>query len=161
MKIVKSSVSILPQQSGVDGLMKHVEKIGRLAYKSEDKITEDSWERFDNMLFSRGHWAVFNSGTVYLSIPEEDRYYLEIFFKTAPYTRWYHNSVTGTYEVTTDLRIIYQHNLEGVMKNIGVNLLKTIITESQLDGSVVEVYLMNLFGIERFVPSSGDTTRII
>lgn len=113
------------------------------------------------MLFSRGHWAVFNSGTVYLSIPEEDRYYLEIFFKTAPYTRWYHNSVTGTYEVTTDLRIIYQHNLEGVMKNIGVNLLKTIITESQLDGSVVEVYLMNLFGIERFVPSSGDTTRII
>lgn len=51
MKIVKSSVSILPQQPGVDGLMKHVEKIGRLAYKSEDKITEDSWERFDNMLF--------------------------------------------------------------------------------------------------------------
>ena len=35
MKIVKSSVSILPQEPGVDGLMKHVEKLGRIAYLSE------------------------------------------------------------------------------------------------------------------------------
>lgn len=70
MKIVEQKVSIIDQEPGTIGMKKHVERIARVAYRSEDRITEDSYERFLKMLYNRGHWATFNLGTVYLRIPK-------------------------------------------------------------------------------------------
>lgn len=38
--------------------MKHLEMIGRVCYKSEDKITEDSYKKFLKMLIKQGHESV-------------------------------------------------------------------------------------------------------
>lgn len=66
MKLIKPSFEIIKQKPGIDGLLQHIERCGRTCYKSEDKITEDSAEKFVNMLVNRGHTAMVEHGTVYL-----------------------------------------------------------------------------------------------
>lgn len=61
MKIIKPTYEILTPFS-VGGIkeLQHIEKIGRVCYKSEDKITEDgeSAKKFVKMLINRGHEAM-------------------------------------------------------------------------------------------------------
>ena len=40
MRLIKPSFSIWDQQEGLEGVYKQIEKVGRVCYKSEDKITE-------------------------------------------------------------------------------------------------------------------------
>jgi thymidylate synthase (FAD) len=51
---------------GLAGVLKHIERVGRVCYKSEDKITEDSYEKFVTSLQEKGHGAMLEHGTVYL-----------------------------------------------------------------------------------------------
>lgn len=115
MKVIKSSVSILEQEPGIDGMKKHIERVGRVAYKSEDKITEDSYIRFLQMIYDRGHWAVFNLGSVYLLFPSKAE--KAIFGKlksTSPFTRWMEKD--GKVYLTTNYRVICQLGLEEFME---------------------------------------------
>ena len=57
MKIIKESVSILTPISQED-VLKHIEVCGRVCYKSEDKITEDSAKVFIKNMLARKHEAV-------------------------------------------------------------------------------------------------------
>lgn len=66
MRLIKPKVELINQEPGVEGLFKHMELCARTCYKSEDKITEDSAEKFVNMLVNRGHTAMVEHGTVYL-----------------------------------------------------------------------------------------------
>ena len=66
VKLIKPSFEILEQKPGAIGLLQHIERCGRTCYKSEDKITEDSAEKFVDMLVRRGHTAMVEHGTVYL-----------------------------------------------------------------------------------------------
>jgi len=50
-------------------MFKHIERIGRVCWKSEDKITDDSYINFIEMLKDKKHLSVFEHGTVYLTIP--------------------------------------------------------------------------------------------
>lgn len=72
MKIITSSVSIIPQESGIDGIYKQCELAGRTAYKSEDRITEGSAKKFVEALMKSNHGAVLEHGTVYLAIPDKE-----------------------------------------------------------------------------------------
>lgn len=54
MKIVKQSSSVI---SGLKPL-EHIEKIGRICYKSEDKIMEGTANKFVKMLFDNKHHAM-------------------------------------------------------------------------------------------------------
>ena len=45
MRIIKPSVEILEQGPGLEGIYKQIERCGRVCYKSEDKITDDSAEK--------------------------------------------------------------------------------------------------------------------
>lgn len=59
MKIVNQKVlDIIPCPDSYKDTIKHIEKLGRLCYQSQDKITDDSAEKFVKMLFDRGHWAM-------------------------------------------------------------------------------------------------------
>lgn len=69
MKIVDSSVDILEQKEGINGVYKQIELAGRTCYKSEDKITEDSAKEFVDRMIKLGHGAMLEHGTVYLAIP--------------------------------------------------------------------------------------------
>lgn len=69
MKFVDSSFEIIPQEVGLDGLYKHVEKVARVSYKSEDNITEGSAKRMVDKLIENQHLACLEHGTVYLKFP--------------------------------------------------------------------------------------------
>ena len=70
MKLVKSSVEYLPQEEGLEGIYKQIERCTRVSYKSEDKITEDSAKKFVDMLIKSKHYAGLEHGTVYLYFKE-------------------------------------------------------------------------------------------
>ena len=57
MKIINPSVKL---EDSIDGqeILKKIEKIGRVCYKSEGNITEDSAERFVKSIIARGHESV-------------------------------------------------------------------------------------------------------
>lgn len=54
MKIINAQASVLVENDSI----KKIEKCGRVCYKSEDKITEDSAEKFVASIIKRGHEAV-------------------------------------------------------------------------------------------------------
>ena len=67
MKIIKAGYEILTaiSERGISELQ-HIEKIGRVCYKSEDKITEDgeSARKFVKMIISRGHEAMIEHSSL-------------------------------------------------------------------------------------------------
>ena len=73
MKIIKPKFEILEQQYNKETLLedmfKHIEVCGRTCYKSEDKITQDSYKKFIEDLENKEHGAMLEHGTVYLTIP--------------------------------------------------------------------------------------------
>lgn len=66
MKLIKPSWEIWEQEPGLEGVYKMIEKVGRVCYKSEDKITEDSAKPFVDRLMKSKHGAMLEHGTVYL-----------------------------------------------------------------------------------------------
>ena len=67
MNILKAGFDILTpiSEGGIEEL-KHIEKIGRVCYKSEGKITEDgeSAKKFVKMLIDRGHEAMIEHSSL-------------------------------------------------------------------------------------------------
>ena len=112
MRLIESSVEILPQESGIEGIYKQIEKAARVCYKSEDFIKEGSAEKMVNALIKRGHGSPLEHGTVYLKIPySEDPYFGDI------YTRYYFDKYSEIYHefkkelfVVTNMRVIQEKN---------------------------------------------------
>lgn len=71
MRIIKPSFEIWDQEEGLEGVYKQIEKVGRVCYKSEDKITEDSAKPFVERMVKSGHGAMLEHGTIYLNVPEQ------------------------------------------------------------------------------------------
>lgn len=84
MKIIVPKFEIIEQKYTenelLENMFKHIEVCGRTCYKSEDKITEDSYIRFIKMLEDAKHGAMLEHGTVYLTIllgtPIDDPQYI-------------------------------------------------------------------------------------
>lgn len=57
MKIIKPRAEILGKLDG-SAMLQHIEQCGRVCYKSEDKITDDSAENFVRGIIQRGHESV-------------------------------------------------------------------------------------------------------
>lgn len=68
MKIVKPSVSVFPAPKTPEEMLQHIERCGRVCYKSEDKITEGSAEKFIAGIIKRGHEAVLEHGDLCFSM---------------------------------------------------------------------------------------------
>lgn len=68
MKLIKPSFEIWNQPAGLEGVYKQIERVGRVCYKSEDKITEDSAKPFVDRMIASGHGAMLEHGTVYLKV---------------------------------------------------------------------------------------------
>lgn len=113
MKLIKQSFKFINQTDfSLVGIKKHIEKCARVSYKSEDKITDTSYEKFVNMLESRGHDRPLEFGTVHLKMPEpEFRSLINILTSSRTYNDlWIHYKVVETWEegytvyVTTNYR---------------------------------------------------------
>ena len=72
MKLIKPSFEIWNQPAGLEGVYKQIEKVGRVCYKSEDKITEGSAKPFVDRMIKSGHGAMLEHGTVYLEFHVKD-----------------------------------------------------------------------------------------
>lgn len=110
MKLIESKAEYIPQ---VD-LYKHMELCGRIAYKSEDKITKDSARTFVNNMINAQHGAVLEHGTVYLIIPEENQNSTDYeTLITNPYTK----SVLYNRDcyITTNYRVLLENKLLHMM----------------------------------------------
>ncbi len=110
MKLINPSVELITQAPGLEGIYKQVERVGRVCYKSEDKITEDSAKPFVERMIKSQHLAMLEHGTVYLaaSCDSEDL----IFWKVAnsPYSKVVCNDRANMLYVTTNLRVIAELN---------------------------------------------------
>lgn len=121
MKIIKPDFEIWNQEEGLEGVYKQIERAGRVCYKSEDKITEDSAKEFVERMIKSGHGAMLEHGTVYLSIPYEeswdddfeDDWVLNIYGNN-PFT--YVNGDGGTYYITTNYRVLVENDLLNDLK---------------------------------------------
>lgn len=121
MKLIKPSFEIKEQGPGYTGILKHIEWVGRHCYKSLDKITENSAEKFVNMLVNRGHTAMVEHGTVYLKFPNVESYDKPTRYLDNPYS-YYKEIYLGKstcqddtdyyYDVyvTTNYRVLLQNN---------------------------------------------------
>ena len=69
MKLVENKVEYLPQGEGFAEMEKHIERCGKVCYKSENSITENSADKFIEGLKKNKHLSVLEHGTVYLTIP--------------------------------------------------------------------------------------------
>lgn len=113
MRLIKPSFEIIEQKPGVDGLLQHIERCGRTCYKSEDKITKESAPKFVDMLVKRGHTAMVEHGTIYLTLNMASR---QEYFKYC--TNKYSEAIsegeaekgTWTGYVTTNYRVLLQNN---------------------------------------------------
>lgn len=121
MKLIKPSFEIWNQPAGLEGVYKQIERVGRVCYKSEDKITEDSAKPFVDRMIKSGHGAMLEHGTVYLKCETEviNRYIHpedgeeEDFNKLEKYE---YNSYSVTSDdgiylyVTTNLRVLVEND---------------------------------------------------
>lgn len=103
MKLIKPYFEIINQQPSEIGMLKHIEAQGRVAWKSEDKITSDSYLKFIEMLKGVNHGSVLEHGTVYLQInaPHKETYY-----------KYYHNRYSKTNSIGEVETTINNPNLE-------------------------------------------------
>lgn len=114
MKYEKSNVSVLKQEPGIIGMYKHIEKVARTAYKTQDRITEDSYIKFCKMLRDRGHWACFEQGTVYLKVPKVEKPLVLEIMESYPFARY--NEDSSFIYITTNLRLLLQMDKEDLLE---------------------------------------------
>ncbi len=69
MKLVKQSFEILEQTDfSLKGIKQFIERCGRVCYKSEDRITDTSYEKFVDMLINKDHARPLEFGTIHLKM---------------------------------------------------------------------------------------------
>lgn len=112
MKLIKASFNIIEQGPSIDGIYKIIEQAGRVCYKSEDKITEDSAKEFVERMVKSGHGAMLEHGTVYLFLTMSSR---QQYFKYCSNPYSVANSTgeaeKGTWNgfVTTNYRVLVEN----------------------------------------------------
>lgn len=116
MKLIESKVEIIEQQPGLDGMYKHIELAGRVSYKSEDKITEESAKEFVDRMIKSKHGAVLEHGTVYLRIPALSYFPDLEEFNTNPYTKVFY--FEEDWYVTTNLRVLVENDWLDYLKYV-------------------------------------------
>ena len=88
MKLVQSKVELIEQGNSIEDIYRHIELCGRVCYKSEDKITEESAKEFVDRMIKSGHGAMLEHGTVYLDMPNSaGNYNLVPFFASNSYSK--------------------------------------------------------------------------
>lgn len=63
MNIIKPGFEVMSELDGMQ-ILRHLEKCGRVCYKSEENITEDSCIKFVRGIVNRGHEAVIEHASV-------------------------------------------------------------------------------------------------
>lgn len=74
MILLKADVKYIPQEYSIIGMYKQIELAGRTCYKSNNKITVNSYKTFIERLKANQHYAMLEFGTIYLHKVLENAY---------------------------------------------------------------------------------------
>lgn len=121
MRLIKPSFEIWEQSAGLEGIYKQIEHVGRVCYKSEDKITEDSAKPFVDRMINSQHYAMLEHGTVYLDIPNSaGDYNLVPFFASNPYSRVVIRPLDDRVHnyITTNFRVMIENFAEEYIPDV-------------------------------------------
>lgn len=67
MNLINQQVTNISQTDfSYEGIMKFVEKVGRICYNSFDKTTDESWKSFTKFLLRNKHFSPFGHATIHL-----------------------------------------------------------------------------------------------
>ena len=135
MNILKAGFEILTpiSEGGIDEL-KHIEKIGRVCYKSEGNITEDgeSAKKFVKMLIERGHEAMIEHSSLSVKFTvdrgvshELVRHRIASFAQES--TRYVNYSLEKFGNGVNVINIENSINLDNKRKNVDAEIIKEII----------------------------------
>lgn len=134
----------------VDNILKHTERIGRVCYKSEDNIKDESAFDFIKKIVYSGHTSILAHGAVYLKFNHTFFNNLEIadlwikFYEDESkfqYRRIVEDEITGDMYVYTNLRYLLENCTE---------LYKLLIIDKQLPKD-----------IELFIPEQSDENQLV
>jgi len=109
MRLIKPSVEIIEQGSGLEGIYKQIEQAGRNCYQSSHLIKEGSAKPFVDRMIESGHHAMLEHGTVYLlfaNTGDDSMYYQQ--YAENPYSKARYDSLGYVY-VTTNLRVLVEN----------------------------------------------------
>lgn len=115
MKILKPKFEIIEQAPGMEGMLKHIELCGRTCYKSHDKITEDSAEKFVERMKSNQHFSVVEHGAVYLKLDNDLENALIIGKYASNKFSIVHHMMEQSY-ISTNYRVIVENGWEDDLK---------------------------------------------
>lgn len=121
MRLIEPSFEIIEQSSGLEGIYKHIEKAGRVSHKSEDRITEDSAQKFVERMLNMKHLSTCEFGTVYLNLPNGivsqalhdnlvDKYSENAYSISVPYVEKTKFIRIGRAAITTNYRVLVENN---------------------------------------------------
>lgn len=122
MRIIKPSFEIWDQEEGLEGVYKQIERVGRVCYKSEDKITETSAREFVERMIKSGHGAMLEAGTIYLRYDFKAREdsnrvacnlwskYKENIYSKAVQAQPILGVLDGFVAITTNYRVLVENN---------------------------------------------------
>lgn len=138
MKLIEPTYEIINQKSGIlEDIYKHIELCGRTCYKSEDRTTEDSAEKFVQAMIKNNHTAMLEHGTVYLYIKHDEKdgvdmgdpYDISFDLLLCKYAK--HNSNFDTHETfyTVNLRWLIEKYPEQAENQLYVPSWKDIIKQ--------------------------------
>lgn len=139
MKLIKPSFEIWDQPAGLEGVYKQIERVGRVCYKSEDKITEDSAKGFVNRMVKSGHGAMLEHGTIYLQ-------YETVKSAVNPLTKYYLNkyskvkAIKGATKET--MRLFVTTNLRVLVENDWLKGLKYICEPTEFHEKRITVHFV-------------------
>ena len=117
MRLIQQSFEIIEQPNTEIGLFKHIEKACRLCYKSEDKISDTSHQRFLAMIRNNKHYSPWEHGTVYMKLNSKtdkaDFDHLYRVLNNKPWVRMKWNDDEDWY-ITTNYRALIENKLEHI-----------------------------------------------
>lgn len=117
MKINSPQFEIWPQEPGLDGMYRQVERAGRVCYKSEDHRTDSSARPFVERMIKSQHTAMLEHATVYLLYRDDETASAgqDNASVLRPWQRYEGNkfskvtTVDGCHYVTTNLRVLAEN----------------------------------------------------
>ena len=117
MEFLVAGFEIIEQEPGINGIFKAAELPGRICYGSQDKMTDESAEKFCKNLMNSNHGAPLEHGTVYLKAPEQYSccYNTDLEYDGNELNKYIGNPYSkcasdGKYVyVTTNLRVLYEN----------------------------------------------------
>jgi len=172
MKIIEPSVEILEYPEATDeiAVYKFLEKIGRTCYKSEDRITEDSYKKMIDNLIKNKHTSVLEHYTYVTELNENEYNQIQSLYNLNPYA----NFLKLTNVIYHPHESLYQNNyllsyslggkinLEKFEKNeILLNLINRIhdhnyhLTQNEIMNLAIDEQLIHRYMTVKFICDRG------